>query len=75
MSVIARLPFTNPLAEGVKVTLTWQLAPAASAPPTVQVVPEAIAKFGVTAIAEMINAVVPVLVSVTICAGLVLPTF
>jgi hypothetical protein len=62
------------LTVGLKVTLIWQLAPAASVPPLLHVVPEAIAKSALIDIAEMINVVVPEFFSVTVSAALVVPT-
>src|SRR2546425_4885880 len=61
-------------AEGVKVRLRTQLAPAASVAPLMQVVPEASAKSPAlappsTAVA-MLRGAVPLLVRVTVCTGL-----
>src|SRR2546428_801959 len=65
-------------AVGVKVRLRTQLAPAASVAPLMQVVPEASAKSPAlappsTAVA-MLGGAVPLLVRVTVCPALVVPT-
>ena len=70
-----RLPF----AEGVNVMLRVQFAPAASVPPVWgQVVPEARAKsplfVPVMAMLVMFSGSDPLLVSVKLCAALVVPT-
>jgi hypothetical protein len=59
------------VAVGVKVTLIVQLAPAATLAPQVLVW----AKSPLAATLEMFRAALPVLVSVTVCGALVVPTF
>jgi len=70
LSVKVSEPVRFPLAVGANVTLTEQLAPAARLAPQLFVSP----KSPVVAIAEMDSAALPLLVSVTFCAALVVPT-
>ena len=75
MSVNVRLPVAAPTAVGVKVSDTVQVPAAATAVVVEQVVPEvAIAKGPVTPIAVKDTLTLPVLVTVMVCAGLVVPT-
>jgi hypothetical protein len=69
-SVIVTVPLLDPPAEGPKVTLTRQLAPAASELPQVFVW----AKSPLAAILVMVRAALPVLESVTVWPELVVPT-
>jgi hypothetical protein len=70
LSAMLTLPVKVPVVVGVKVTLIVQAAPAATDDPHVFVSP----KFVLAVIDVMLNATLPVLVSVTVCAGLVVPT-
>ena len=75
LSVSVRLPDRVPLAVGVKVTSTTQLAPAATGVLVLQVVPPAaMAKSPVTAMLVKVKDPVPVLVTVTGLTALVVPT-
>lgn len=73
MSVIVALPVRVPLFAGVSVTLITHLAPGATVPPFTQVVPLASAKSEVMDTVEMLSVEVPVFVSVTDFAALVVP--
>ena len=78
MSVIVTLALRPPVAVGVKVTLIEQLAPAARVlEPLGQVLVWAKSPLLVPlrAMLLMVKAAVPLLVNVTVCAALVLPTF
>jgi hypothetical protein len=70
LSAMLMLPVKVPVVVGVNVTLIVQAAPAATDDPQVFVSP----KFVLAVIDVMLNATLPVLVNVTICAELVLPT-
>ena len=70
LSLNVKLPWREPFAVGVKVTLTAQLAPANTVAP--QVLLE-IAKSPLAAILEMFSVAVPVLVHVTLFGLLVTP--
>jgi hypothetical protein len=70
VSVIVMLPVKVPVVVGVNVTLIVQVAPAATEEPQVLVSP----KFVPAVIDVTVIATVPVLVRVTTCAGLVVPT-
>jgi hypothetical protein len=75
LSVSVRLPERLPVAVGVDVTLITQLLPAASGALVLQVVPLAdIAKSPVTVMFVKVNDAVPLLVTVTALAALVVPT-
>ena len=75
MSVSARLPERAPLAEGENVTLITQLLPAATGALVLQVVPlAATAKSPVAAMLVKVKGAVPLLVTVTALAALVVPT-
>ena len=74
LSVIAREAVREPVAEGVKVTLIVQLAPAATLVPQVFVCAKSPLLVPVTAMLVMLSAAVPLFVSVTVCAALVVPT-
>ena len=75
MSVSVRLPDRVPLAVGVKVTSTTQLAPAATGVLVLQVVPPAaMAKSPVAVMLVKVKDPVPVLVTVTGLTALVVPT-
>jgi hypothetical protein len=75
LSVNERLPDATPPAVGVKVTATVQEPDAATGLDVEQVVPEAaIANGPETPIALKVRLALPVFVSVTVCAGLVVPT-
>ena len=70
-----RLPDAVPAAVGVNMTATVQVAAAATGFEVEHVVPDAaIAKGLVTPIAVKVRLALPVLVSVTVCDGLVVPT-
>lgn len=71
MSVIVRVPVRVPLAVGVKVTLIVQLPLTANEAPQLLVW----AKSPLVAMLVMVSAAVPLLVSVTVCAAEVVPTF
>ena len=70
MSVIVTVPVRAPAAVGVKVTEIVQFAPAATLAPQVLVCE----KSPDAAIEVMVRAAVPELVSVTVCAALVVPS-
>ena len=70
MSLMVIEPFLLPPAVGEKVTLMTQFAPTPRLDPQVLIC----AKLPVTTILEMVNAAVPVLVTVTACDALVVPT-
>jgi len=75
LSVSVRLPDRVPLAVGVKVTSTTQLAPAATGVLVLQVVPPAaMAKSPVAAMLVKVKDPVPVLVTVRGLTALVVPT-
>ena len=74
LSVSVRLPDRVPLVVGVKVTLITQLPPAATGVLVLQVVPLATAKSPVTAMPVRVKDAVPLLVTVTALAALVVPT-
>ena len=75
MSVSVRLPERLPAAVGVNVTLITQLLLAATGALVLQVVPlAAMAKSPVTAISVRVKDAVPMLVTVTGLAALVVPT-
>jgi hypothetical protein len=75
LSVNERLPDAAPPAVGVKVSATVQFPDAATGLEVAQVVPEAaIAKGPVLAIAVKVRLALPVFVTVTVCAGLAVPT-
>src|SRR5580658_1560314 len=75
LSVMVTLAVWLPLAAGVKVTLMEQLAPAARELPQVLVWAKAPLLVPVMAMLVMVMATVPVLLNVTVCAALVVPTF
>ena len=62
-----------PVAEGLKVTAMLQCAPAATELPQVLVCVKSFALEPVTLMPEIVSAALPVLVSVTLCAALVVP--
>ena len=70
LSVMVMVPGRLPVAVGVNVTLMEQLAPAATETPQVLVW----AYCALAVILVMVSAAVPELVSVTVCAALVVPT-
>jgi hypothetical protein len=70
LSVMLSVPVREPVAVGVKVTLIVQVALAATLVPQLLVW----AKSPLAAMLEMLNAPVPLLVSVSVCAALVVPT-
>jgi len=70
LSVTVRIPESEPPAVGAKVTEIVQLAAAARLAPQVLVS----WKLAVAAIELMVSAAVPLLVRVTVCAALVLPS-
>jgi hypothetical protein len=72
VTLIAAAAF--PFALGVKVTLTWQLAFAVSGEVQVLVWANSLAFNPVTAIFEIVNVALPVLVKAIACDGLVVPT-
>ena len=75
LSVSVRLPERLPVAVGVKVTLITQLLPAATGALVLQVVPlAATAKSPVAAMLVKVKEAVPVLVTVTGLAALVVPS-
>ena len=75
LSLIVTPPNSFPLAVGVKFTLITQLAPATTVPPLVQVFPAANAKLPLMLKLLRMSDVVPGLVSFTVLAALVVPTF
>ena len=74
LSVTVTAAVGVPLALGVKVTLIVQLAPAATELPQVLIWEKSLALVPVTARLEIVSVVPPVLVSVTACALLLVPT-
>ena len=74
LSVTDSVPVRFPICVGLKVTLTVQLAPAASELPQVWVCAKSPALVPVIAMEVIVNLVVPTLVRVTVFAGLVVPT-
>jgi hypothetical protein len=74
LSVIVSVPVRVPPAVGVKVTLIVQLAPAATVDPQVLVSAKSLLFVPVIVILVMLTGVSSVLVSVTVCAALVVPT-
>lgn len=70
LSVTEMLPVVFPVAVGVKLTLIVQELPAAREEPQLLVS----VKSALAAISEMVSAAAPLLVSVTGCDGLVVPT-
>jgi len=73
-SVIVMAAERLPVAEGVKVTLIVQLAPAATLNPQVLVWAKLLALVPDTVMLVMLKSAVPVFVSVTVCAALLVPT-
>jgi hypothetical protein len=63
-----------PCAVGVSVTLIWQLALGARLAPHMLVVAKSAAFVPLVPMLEIVNVALPVLVRVTVCGGLVLPT-
>ncbi len=74
LSAMRRVAVRAPLAEGVKVTLTVQLPPAATELPQVLVWAKSPALVPVKARLVTLKAALPELVRVTVCAVLVEPT-
>ena len=74
MSAILRAAVAAPVAEGSKVTLMVQLAPAATELPQVLVSAKLLPFVPERAMLEMLKAPLPELVKATTCAALVLPT-
>jgi hypothetical protein len=70
LSVIVKVPVRAPVAVGVKVTLTVQLAPVPALLPQVLVWE----KSPLAVMLEMAREALPVLVRVTVCAVLLFPT-
>ena len=75
LSVMVTTPESDPFDFGVKVTLRMHRADGFTTPPLAHVVPPESAKLPLTAIFVRFSGVVPVLVSVTDFAALVLLTF
>ncbi len=78
MSLIEMLALRDPVADGVKVTLIVQFAPAASVlglMGQVFVCAKSLAFVPLTVMLVIVSAAVPLLVSVTDLAALVVPTF
>ena len=71
LSVMVRVPVSAPVAVGEKVTLIVQEPLAATLPAQVLVWP----KLALAAMLVMVSAAVPVLLRVTGCDALVVPTF
>lgn len=71
LSVTLRAALRAPLAVGVNVTLMVQLAPAATLDPQLLVWPKSPALVPPIAMLEIVRAVLPVFVRVTLCAALV----
>ena len=71
LSVMVSVPVSGPAAVGEKVTLIVQAALAARLPPQLLVSP----KFALVAMVAMVSAALPVLLKVTGCDPLVVPTF
>jgi hypothetical protein len=74
LSVMVMLAARLPVAVGLKVTLMEQFAPAATLAPHVFVCEKSPLFVPVMAMLEIVNVAVPVLVSVTICTALLMPT-
>jgi len=74
LSVILSVPVRVPAAAGEKVTLMVQLAPPATLPPQLSVSANSEAFVPLVATLEMIKAELPVLLNVSTCAALVVPT-
>ncbi len=74
LSVMVIAPARVPMAVGAKLTLIVQLAPAATLPPFGQVMPDAGKKSPLGTMLAMVNAALPVLVSVTVCGALIVPS-
>jgi hypothetical protein len=70
LSAAVRLP----LADGLKVRLIVQLAPAASEPAQVLVWAKSLASASVSAMLVRLKAASPVLLKMTVCAALIVPT-
>ena len=70
LSVMVRIPVSEPPAQGVNVTLMAQVPLAATLPPQLLVW----ARFPLMPMLLRASAVVPVLLSVTVCEALLLPT-
>ena len=75
LSVMASDALRAPAAEGVKVTLIVQLAPAATLAPQLLVWAKSTEFAPPSAMLEMLSEALPVLESVTVCAALVEPIF
>jgi len=73
-SVMVREAVRAPVAEGVKVTFIVQLAPPATELPQVVVCAKLLALVPVTARLVIVKTALPVLLSVTDCSELVVPT-
>src|SRR5579863_6774879 len=73
LSATVRLALSVPLTEGVKVTLAVQLAPAARLPGQVLLSAKSLKSAPVIVMLVMTRDPVPLLVRVTVCAGLVVP--
>src|SRR5271169_3057704 len=71
---MVRLPLRTPEAPGVKVTLIAQLKPAPTEPPQLLVCPKSPAFVPVKAILVIDKVEPPVLVRVTVCGALGVPT-
>jgi hypothetical protein len=71
LSVTVTVPLRDPVVVGLKVTVIGQLAPAARVVPQVLVW----AKSPLAVIDVIVSSSVPVLLSVTVCGVLVVPTF
>jgi hypothetical protein len=74
LSVMLTEAVRLPLADGVNVTLIGQLPPAAAELPQVLVSEKSLAFVPVTVMLVMLKAALPVLLRVTVCAALVIPT-
>jgi hypothetical protein len=74
LSVMETVPDLAPVAEGVKVTLIEQMAPAAKLEPQVFVCAKSVLLVPVIAMPNMLSVPVPLLVIVTTLAALVAPT-
>jgi hypothetical protein len=75
LSAIPRIPVRAPVALGVKVIVKVQLTPAATLDPQVLVWLKSAELAPASRTAVMLKALLPWLLSVTFCAGLVVPTF
>jgi hypothetical protein len=75
LCAMVKLALRAPAVVGVKLTLTVQLPPAATVPPATQVPPLTVKSALAVDNAPTLSAALPVLLSVTVCAVLVLPTF